>query len=94
MIEIDIRVPLIKGLKREIPDVTQPWYADDAGPCGMFTIIETYFNLLKHQRPGHGYHTKPSKSALIVYPENLKARKEFGKHNEFKVFTGTHYLGG
>ena len=23
--------PLIKNLKREIPDITQPWYADDAG---------------------------------------------------------------
>ena len=26
----------IKNLKREIPDVTQPWYADDARALGMF----------------------------------------------------------
>ena len=34
-------LPLIKNLKREIPVVTQPWYADDAGALGKFAIIET-----------------------------------------------------
>ena len=34
-------IPLIKNLKQEIPDVTQPYYADDAGALGKFTRIET-----------------------------------------------------
>ena len=35
---------LIKNPKREIPDVTQLWYADNAGALGTFSRIETYFN--------------------------------------------------
>ena len=35
---------LIKNLKQEIPDVTQPWYADDDGALSTFTIIKTYFD--------------------------------------------------
>ena len=34
-------VSLIKNLKREIPDVTQPWYSDDAVDLGMFARLET-----------------------------------------------------
>ena len=77
--------PLIKNLKREIPDVTQPWYADDAGALGTFAIIETYFNSLTRQGPGRGYYPEPPKSALIVHPENLKAGKEFGARHIFRV---------
>ena len=67
-------LPLIKNLKREIPDITQSCYADDAGALGMVAIIETYFNLLTHQGPGRGYHHEPSKNLLILHPENLEAR--------------------
>ena len=37
-------LPLIKNLKRKIPDVAQLWYADDTGYLGRFTRIETYFD--------------------------------------------------
>ena len=59
-------LPLIKNLKCEIPDVTQPWYADDSGALGMFARLETYFGLLKFQGPGQGYRPKLSKNVLIV----------------------------
>ena len=61
-------LPLIKNLKWEIPDVTHPWYADDAGAVGTFARIETYFYLLAHQGPEWGYHSEPTKSILIVRP--------------------------
>ena len=32
-------LPIIKNLKREIPDVTQPCYADDAGALGTFADL-------------------------------------------------------
>ena len=51
-------LPLIKHLKQEIPDVTQPWYFDDARALGTFERIETSFNYLIHQGPGRGYHPK------------------------------------
>ena len=68
-----IILPIINNLKREIPDVTQPWYADNAGALGTFARLETYFDLLKHQGPGRGYHPAPTKSVLIIRPENLEA---------------------
>ena len=61
-------LPLIKNIKREIPDVTQPWYNDDAGALGTFAILETYFYLLTRQGMGGGYYPEPSKSVLIVRP--------------------------
>ena len=39
-------LPLIKNPKRAIPDVTQPWYTDDAGDLGTFARLDTYFDLL------------------------------------------------
>ena len=86
-------LPLIKNLKRVIPDVTQPWYDDDAGALGAFTRPETYFDSLTHQGPGRGYHPKPSKSVLILRQENLEAGKVFERRHGFKVCMGARYLG-
>ena len=86
-------LPLIKNLKREISGVTRPWYADDTRVLGTFSRIETYFNLLTFQGLVHGYYPKPSKSVLIVHPENIKAEKYFSARHGFKVCTGARYLG-
>ena len=67
-------LPLINNLKREIPDVTQPWYADAAGDLGTFARIETYFDSLKRQVMGLGYYRKLSNSVLIVTPNITCAR--------------------
>ena len=37
-------LPLIDNFKQEIPEVTQLWYANNAGDLGMFAIIETQYN--------------------------------------------------
>ena len=87
-------LPLINNLKREIPDVTQPWYADAAGYLSKFARIETYFDSLTRQVPGRGYYYELSNSILIVHSENIDARKEFGARHEFKVCTGARYIGG
>ena len=71
-------LPLIKNLKRAIPDVIQPWYTDAAGALGTFARLETYFDSLTCQGPGRGYHPKPSKSVLIVRPDHIEAVKVFG----------------
>ena len=60
--------PIIKNLKREIPDVTQPWYADNSGALGTFARLETYFDSLTRQGLGRGFHPEPSKRLLIVRP--------------------------
>ena len=87
-------IPLIEKLKQEIPDVTHPWYADDAKPLGTFARLETYFDSLTRQGPGRGYYPEPSKSVIIVRPENLEAGKCFGARHGFQVCTGARYLGG
>ena len=87
-------LPLINNLKWEIPDVTQPWYADDSRDLCTFAILETYFDALTRQGLGQGYHPKPPKSVLIVCPENLESGKLFGGRHEFKVCTGACYIGG
>ena len=61
---------------------------------GTFTRIETYFDSLKRQGPGQGYYPEPSKSVLIVRPENPEAGKVFGARHGFKVCTGARYIGG
>ena len=87
-------LPLIKSLKREIPNATQTWYDDDTGALGMSVQIETDFNLITRQGPGRGYHPELSKRVLIVNPDNLEAEKEFGARHGFKVCMGARYLGG
>ena len=70
-----IILPLLNNIKREIPAVTQPRYADNARALGTFAKIDTYFYLLTHQGPGCKYYLEPSKSILMVHPENITARK-------------------
>ena len=87
-------LPLIKNLKREIPDVPQSWYADDAGDLGMVARLETYFDLITCQGPGQGYHPDLTKSVLNVYPKNLEVGKVLRRYHGFRVYTGARYLGG
>ena len=87
-------LPLINNIKQEIPNVTHPWYADDAGALGMFARLATYFYSLTRQGLGWGYYPKPPKIVLIVRPENIEAGKESGAHHGSKVCMGARYLGG
>ena len=86
-------LPVIKNLKRSVPDVPQPWYADDA-ILDIFAIFETYFYLHTLQGPGRGYHSEPTKSVLIVRLENIEAGKVSGARHGFRVCTGARYIGG
>ena len=87
-------IPLIKNIKREIPDVTQPWYAEDAGTLGTFARLAKYFDSLTRQVPGRTYYPELSNSVLIIRLKNLESGKEFGTRHGFKGCAGTHYLGG
>ena len=44
-------IPVIKWMKMAYLDITQPWYAEDAGALGTYKKIESYFNLLKQFGP-------------------------------------------
>ena len=62
----------------------------------MPNICESKGDILESlvRGPGRGYYPEPSKSVLIVHPENLEAGKEFDTCHGFKVCKGTLYLGG
>ena len=89
---IDI-LPLIKNLRAEFPDITQPWYAENSGALVIFVTAELYFNFLKELGRYKGINLKPSKIVLIVHPDNLKSGKMFVLCHGFKVCTGACYLG-
>ena len=63
---------MIKQLKAAYPDITHPWYAENAGSLGTYNNIELYFNFIKESSPGCGYYPKHSKIYLIVHPDNPK----------------------
>ena len=52
--------PLIKNLKTEFPDITHPFYADNAGALCTFTRVEAYFHLLEQHGLVRGYYPEPS----------------------------------
>ncbi len=87
-------LPLIRSLKSELPDVNQPWYADDSGAGGSFAGIRKYFALLQEKGPKRGYHPEPTKSILVVQEHNKAAAEIAFKDLGFTIVTGTRYLGG
>ena len=87
-------LPLVEKLQQEIPGMFQPWYADDAGAAGDYESIATYFNFLMMEGPARGYFPEPTKSILVVQPENVDRAKEALSHLGFSIVTGARYLGG
>ena len=86
-------IPLIKCLKLTYPDVTEPCYNDAYGALGTLDNLERYFKSLKHDDPSRGYYTEPTKSILVVYPQNHKVGELFCQSHGIKVCTGARYLG-
>jgi hypothetical protein len=87
-------LPLIRGLKSELPMVTQPWYAYDACAGATFKCIRAMFLILLQLGPDYGYYPELTKSILVVSTANFaRANAEFADLG-FKVMTVSRYLGG
>eukprot|EP00978_Attheya_sp_CCMP212_P005502 scaffold12319_cov49-Attheya_sp.AAC.1 len=79
----------------EVGDVSQPWYADDAGTGGgTFNRIKLYFEKLEECGPKYDYFPKASKSILIVREHNVERAKEYSEEMNFTIISGYQYLGG
>ncbi len=48
-------LPFINGLKSCVPEVHQPWNADDAGTGSTFEALQHYLTKLKTLSPRYGY---------------------------------------
>ena len=71
-------IPLIKFLKSTYPNVTQPFYAYNTGALGTLDHLEKCFKALKRNGWAQGYFPNPTKSILVMHPQNLKAGDIFG----------------
>ena len=58
--DIDV-LPLIKLLKLEYPDPTQPWYAYNARAIAMYKNIKSYLNMQKKSACVLGITPNPKK---------------------------------
>jgi hypothetical protein len=89
-------MPLAEGLRLEIPDALQPWYADDSSAVGPAAQSARCLQLLQQRGPKYGYFPEPAKCIYICKAEDEPiAREEFerlGLH--IKYSRGERYLGG
>ena len=69
-------LPLIRELREAHPRVTQPWYADNAGAGGTFIDVQAQFQDLQARGPALGYYPEPTKSILVMSPENVARSEE------------------
>ena len=94
MIAYGIRVlHLIRELWGAHPQVTQSWYADDAGAGGKLQQILEQFQDLKARGPARGYYPELIKSILVVAPGNAARTEEHFPGLGIRVVTGHRYLG-
>ena len=86
--------PLADAIRRAVPTVVQPWYADDAALAGPASGIRDAQRLLLELGPQRGYFPEPEKSVLITpptaTPDSLAALEEF----HFQKEAGHRYVGG
>ena len=64
-------LPLIRFLRRDHPQVTQLWYAEDAGAGGNFEAVMAHFRDLQLKGPARRYFPEPTKSILVVAEQNI-----------------------
>ena len=64
-------VPLAKLLREEVPNLVQPWYADDCCLSGTAAEVARALALLEELGPKRGFHPEPEKSIAIGPPPRL-----------------------
>ena len=85
-------LPLINYWRRGIMTSLSLSTLTMRGPS-VHTTTSSYILITKKSVPGRGYCPEPSKSVMIVHPDNLETVKWFGLRHGFKFCTGVHYLG-
>ena len=86
-------LPFIRELWDAHPRVTQPCYADGAGSGGNFGQILTHFRYLQVRGTWRGYLQEPTKSILVVSPQNVSRAEELLRGMDMTVVAGRRHLG-
>ena len=85
---------LIQELRKAHPGVTQAWYEDGNRTGGIFKVIRRHIEDLMVQGPPRGCFLEPTKSVLVVSPQNLPRAEAFFRGYRFHIMMGGRYLGG
>jgi hypothetical protein len=88
-------LPLIDSLRRAVPTVLQPWYANDTGMVGPVKGLAETARLLAREGPARGYFPEPAKSIFVGCKADeaetcRRALVEF----DFQFREGSQYVGG
>ena len=88
-------VPLAASLREAVPEVLQPWYADDAAMVGPTGGIAKAVRLLEDQGPARGYYPEPAKSVFVPCrpTETHLCQADLAEFN-FQYREGARYVGG
>ena len=86
-------LPLIRVLRRDHPQVMQPWYTADAGAGGNFEAVMAHFRDLQLKGLARGYFPDPTKSILVVSEQNVPRATEYFQGMGMKIVTWSRYLG-
>ena len=86
-------IPLAESLRKAVPSVVQPWYADNATMAGPVSGIAKAMGIIREEGPARGYFPEPSKSILICNPEVSETAKAALEGFNFQYRDGSRYLG-
>ena len=86
-------LPLIRDLRTAHPRVTKTWYADDSRAGGTFKGIQQHLDELMVQGPPQGYLPEPTKSILVIYPQNVPSAEDLFHRKGLQIVMGSRYLG-
>ena len=89
-------LPLVHVMRVAVPQVLQPWFADDSGAAGKEVHNAECLEYLVINGPEYGHHPEPAKSWYICKTEDEEvARQAFmDKGLQINHTQGQKYLGG
>ena len=85
---------IIRELQAAHSKVTQPWYADNAGAGGTFTLLQAHLDDILSQGPTRGYFPELIKSILVVSIHNVVWAQRLCHMRGLVIVTRSLYLGG
>jgi len=87
-------VPLILKLSETGESLSQVWFADDASGAGSLQGLRQWWDVLSTLGPSFGYYPKPSKTCLVIHPQNEEAAKAVFREAGITITTeGKTHLG-
>jgi hypothetical protein len=87
-------VPLAESLRKAVPSVVQPWYADNAAMAGPVSGIARAMALIQEEGPARGYFTEPTKLVVICDPNMSESVKTALESFGFQYRDRHRYVGG